>query len=88
MTQLIASRGLALRRNDLKEAEYIKDQLIALGVNPSTGLPLGEGDDEELEREEEEKARREKEEKKRKALQSAQAAAMLKKKTEEAKNRQ
>lgn len=84
VTQLIASRALAVRRNDHKEADRIRDQLISLGVSPSTGQPLGEEDDEELIKAEEEKIRLEKEEKKRKAVQTAQAIAALKKKTEEA----
>jgi RNA polymerase-associated protein RTF1 len=83
ITQLIASRALAERRNDHKEANRLKEQLLALGVHPSTGQPLGEEEDEEAIREEEERIKEEKAEKKRKALLNQQAIAALKKRTEE-----
>lgn len=80
---MIASRALAERRNDTQEANRLKEQLLALGVHPSTGQPMGEEEDEEAMREEEERIKEEKAEKKRKALLNQQAIAALKKRTEE-----
>jgi RNA polymerase-associated protein RTF1 len=83
ITSLIASRALAERRNDTQEANRLKEQLLALGVHPTTGQPLGEEEDEEAIRAEEEKIKEEKAEKKRKILLNQQAIAALKKRTEE-----
>ena len=85
VTQLIASRRLALRRQDFKDAEHIREQIEALGANADTGRPLDEVDTDKVDEEAEARARAEKEEKKRRAAQSAKAAALLKRRAEEAK---
>lgn len=74
---------MAERRNDTQEANRLKEQLLALGVHPTTGQPLGEEEDEEAIRAEEEKIKEEKAEKKRKILLNQQAIAALKKRQEE-----
>lgn len=85
VTQLIASRQLALRRDDFKDAEHIREQIIALGADPVSGRPLGEVENDQADEEAEARAKAEKEEKKRRALQTAKAAAMLKRRAEESK---
>lgn len=85
ITQLIASRNLALRRRDLKDAEHIREQIIALGADPTTGRPLDEVEQDQPDPEAEARSKAEREEKKRRAAQAAKAAALLKKKADDAK---
>ncbi|TXT08753.1 hypothetical protein VHUM_02881 [Vanrija humicola] len=44
ITSLMGSKNLALRRNDLKEAEFISQQIEELGGDPATGQLLGVDD--------------------------------------------
>lgn len=84
ISQLVASRSLALRRNDMATADQLEKEIIELGGDPSTGQfadapSVKEDYDAKIQRINEQRAKKNKE-----SMAAAHIASMKRKKAEEA----
>lgn len=84
ITSLMGSKNLALRRNDLKEAEFISQQIEELGGDPATGQLLGVDDNKTEHERRIERINQNNLRKTRESMAKAHDALLAKKKAEDA----